>query len=427
MRMVREDDGSLRRLRPGERWSVDDGSVNFCVAVPWPWGGDPCSDRWGVRVGRFQLLPAVDDATDFCAGWSYTIRARDSYRAEDVVAMLAGVMRLAYRPERVVVEGGAWQAARTLEFLRAARVAWEDAKGRPHSKLIEGWFGRLWTVLSVLTDGQIGRYRDEMKRENDLWMRCQAGRLDPRRAFPTLEQALGAIGRGVAYVNEEKIESDAYGRWVPAEAHAAGLAARARPALEEDLSYLAMRERHERTVRRSMVGATALSPLGFPRPYAFGGESLVEWDGARVWVHFDPFEAPVRAAVTLAEPYRDTPAGTILARGLPCLNAAAEVLRDEAGAWQVRWADGLAEAAAAKRLANSAVRRELRALGLDGKRVAAESEVSAPGVGNRVAGIGTTERPPEVDAFREARRTEVDVAELERFEAEEAGLQLAAG
>lgn len=176
-----------------------------------------------------------------------------------------------------------------------------------------------------------------------------------------------------------------------------------------------------------MVGATALSPLGFPRPYAFGGESLVEWDGARVWVHFDPFEAPVRAAVTLAEPYRDTPAGTILARGLPCLNAAAEVLRDEAGAWQVRWADGLAEAAAAKRLANSAVRRELRALGLDGKRVAAESEVSAPGVGNRVAGIGTTERPPEVDAFREARRTEVDVAELERFEAEEAGLQLAAG
>ena len=47
------DDGS-RRLLPGERQVWDDASVNVGVVVPWSRGGDPCSDRYGVRVARFQ-------------------------------------------------------------------------------------------------------------------------------------------------------------------------------------------------------------------------------------------------------------------------------------------------------------------------------------------------------------------------------------
>jgi hypothetical protein len=418
LRMVREPDGSLRRLRPGERWSVDDASVNFCVCVPWPWGGDKCSERWGVRVGRYQLLACLDDAEDFCPGWSYTMRGRDSYRAEDVVAMLAGVMRLAYQPELLVVEGGAWQAARTLEFLRAAGIRTVDAKGRPHSKLIESWFNRLWTVLSTRTDGQIGRYRGEMDRENELWMRCQAGSLDPRRVFPSIEQAMDAMTWGIGYLNAERIESKEYGKWVPQEMHEAGLAAVPRPALAGGLEYLAARERHMRTVRRhGMAAAAALSPLGFSRTYVFGGDELLPWNGARVWLHFDPFVHPVAAVVTLAQDYRDTAAGTVISRSLACLNAAPALLEDEAGQFQVRYADGLAEAARAKRLANAVVRRELRAVGLDGRRVAAESTISAPELAETQAGIGSIESPPPVyRATRAELREQIDVEELERFE-----------
>jgi hypothetical protein len=143
-----------------------------------------------------------------------------------------------------------------------------------------------------------------------------------------------------------------------------------------------------------MVGATALSPLGFPRPYVFGGDALLPWNVARAWLHFDPFVAPVAATVTLAAPFRDTPAGTVISRCVPCLNAAPHVIRDEAGLYQVRFADGLAAATQAKRLATAVVRRELRALGLDGRRVAAEASVSAPDWAERQAAIGTPAAPP---------------------------------
>jgi diguanylate cyclase (GGDEF)-like protein len=87
--------------------------VNFCVVVPWPWGGDKCSDKFGVRVGRFQFLPAIEDASDKCVGLSYVIRARDSYRAEDVVARLGGEEFVLLMPDTSLEE-----AHRRAEALR---------------------------------------------------------------------------------------------------------------------------------------------------------------------------------------------------------------------------------------------------------------------------------------------------------------------
>ena len=63
-------DGS-RRLLPGERQVWDDASVNVGVVVPWTRGGDACSDKFGVRVARFQLLLGIDCATDFVCGYGY--------------------------------------------------------------------------------------------------------------------------------------------------------------------------------------------------------------------------------------------------------------------------------------------------------------------------------------------------------------------
>ena len=56
---LRMSTDGTRRLVPGERQVWDDGSVNVGVVVPWTRGGDKCSERWGVRVARFQLLAAI--------------------------------------------------------------------------------------------------------------------------------------------------------------------------------------------------------------------------------------------------------------------------------------------------------------------------------------------------------------------------------
>jgi hypothetical protein len=253
-------------------------------------------------------------------------------------------------PDACVCEGGSWQAGRTLEFLNAAGVRWHDAKGRPRSKLIENYFNDLWTVLSLESDGQIGRYRSEMERENDILTRCRAGTLDPRRVFPMLQDGLNAIQRAVDFKKAKDVHSDIYGSWVPMEQHQAGMAARPLPALAPGLEFLAARERHERVVRNfGQITARAMSPLGDSHPYSFAGDALTAWNGARVWVHFDPFAAPVVATVTLAKRFRDTPAGTVIARDLRCLTDAPELIRDSRG-WRIEFAEGLAEALAGKPL-----------------------------------------------------------------------------
>ena len=76
-------------------------------------------------------------------------------------------------------EGGAWQAGIAERFLATAGIGLQSAKGRPHEKLIENYWNRLWSPLS-LQDGQIGRYRGEMERENAEFMRVRDGRVDPR-------------------------------------------------------------------------------------------------------------------------------------------------------------------------------------------------------------------------------------------------------
>ena len=375
-----ESTGEPRRLHAGERWCGDDGSVNFCVCVPWPWGGDPCSDRWGVRVGRYQLLPLVDVRGDRCMAWSYTMRGKDSYRADDVVALYDHAFRsCGYYPKEMVSEGGVWQSRRVLEFLRQAGVEVVDAKGRPHQKVIEPWFGRLWTALSMRTDGQIGRYRGEMRRENELLSKCQSGSIDPRRVFPGLEGAMNSIEWAIHYVNSDRAQSAEYGTWIPEEDHARSIAEHPRPAYTLDLGYLAARVREQVTVRRfGMVSVTAESPLGFARKYHFSSSDLIAFNRAKVWVHFDPMATPVQATITLADPFEDHPAGIVTASAVPCLNSAAEMIRDEVGIWRINWSDGIGESIRVKKLSRLAVRRELRALSLDGKRLSAITEISAP-------------------------------------------------
>lgn len=376
LRMARDEGDPNRRLRAGDRQSWDDATINFCVVVPWPWGGDRCSDKFGVKVGRFQLLAGIDDASDYCPGFSYVCRPLQSYRAEDSTGAMYRVWRDSYLPRNVMVEGGVWQSHRALNFYRQVGVQPISAKGRPHMKLIESYWNRLWTPLSMLSDGQVGRYRGENERETDLLMKCQRGSMDPREVFPELQVALGAISQGISHLNRTPVHSKQYGSWCPEERHAAEIAEREPMRIEPGLAWTAYPEVHTRITRRGMVTIKVESPLGFPHPYIFACDDLHEFNGRRVTVHFDPYAHPIAATIVLAEDHAGIRAGSIITNDARTMEGAPEVFQ-ASGGWAIEFDPGALQRAIAMRKAqHRIVRTEYRAL--KGNLALVESVTRAP-------------------------------------------------
>lgn len=330
-------DGS-RRLLPGERQVWDDASVNVGVVVPWARGGDKCSDRYGVRVARFQLLACLDCSTDQCVGYSYVMRANDAYSNFDARSALRSVWSLSgYVPAETVLEGGVWQSRPMLDLLAAAGTSLVSAKGRPNQKLVEGWFSRLWTILPMcLPDGQVGRYRGEMAKETAAWIACREGRRDPRGLFPDVAEFLAALDRAIAHLNAEIIESRTYGNWVPAESY--GRQAAKGHAVPAGLRRFALPVSAVRLLRRQMVSVAAESPLGFTHSYAFAFPDAWRFEGAQVAVRFDPAKIREGALVELAAPFHGFPAGTVVDESAPCVSPAPLVEKAAAG-WAAMWLD----------------------------------------------------------------------------------------
>ncbi|MGN0832603.1 MAG: helix-turn-helix domain-containing protein [Kiritimatiellia bacterium] len=329
---LRRDEETGRLLKPGERQVWDDASVNVAVAVPWAGRGDKAGDRWGWRAARYQLLAGIDCATDFFCGFGYVMRTSDGYRACDVANVMHRVWRQqGFMPKKVVLEGGSWQAKPTLEFLRTAGVGVVSAKGRPNQKLVENYFNRLWTALSIFLPayGQIGRYRGEMRRENLDWMKVQSGSADPRKHFPTLKTFLKALNQAVDYLRWERVESKTYGTWQPQEAYRDAAANGLQ--LVEGLERYALPVVARRQLRRGgMAFVTAETQLeGFRHEYAFATREGWRYDGAPVVVRFDPATAAARGAVIeLAEGWRDCRAGTVIDAAAPCVSAPPDFLSE---------------------------------------------------------------------------------------------------
>ena len=327
---LRRDEETGRLLLPGERQVWDDASVNVAVAVPWAGRGDKAGDRWGWRAARYQLLAGIDCATDFFCGFGYVMRTSDGYRACDVANVMHRVWRQqGFMPKKVVLEGGSWQARTTVDFLKTAGVGIVDAKGRPNQKLVENYFNRLWTALSIFLPGygQIGRYRGEMRRENLNWMKVLSGSADPRQYFPTLKQFLAALNKAVEYLRWERVESKIYGTWSPQDlyqgAEANGLK------LVDGLERYALPVVARRQLRRGgMVFVTAETQMeGLKHEYAFATREGWRYDGAPVVVRFDPATAAERGAVIeLAAAWRDMRAGTVVDAAAPCVSAPPDFL-----------------------------------------------------------------------------------------------------
>lgn len=344
-------DGNERPLRAGTLFESDDGTVNFPVCVPWPHGGDPCSDKWGVKIGRFQLLPIVDVRTRFCPLWHFVIRSKSSYRGEDIVALFGACFADVGMPEALRLERGSWESNIVRESLAMAGVQVITAWTSKQKNAVEGFFDRLWTPLS-LAPRDVGRFRGEHAENTALLSQCEAGRRDPREHLLTVEQAVEQIGRAVSFLNGEPIESKTWGRWVPQALFEQQIAEQPLPRLPDHLRVFFSRERREWTVRKGAVGGKVETPtLSFP--VWFQDSALWEFEGCVVRCFFDPFAPQVIGTLVLVDAWRGYPAGHVIARDVAALELPPQAVL------AADWKDDAAERSLATRKAMAkAVRTE---------------------------------------------------------------------
>lgn len=303
---MRKHHAVKRRLWAGERASVDDATRNVACWIPWPWGGCPCSDKFGVRLGRWQTLVVHDDASSFIPYVSSVFRWQQSYRATDAAAAIYRAERDVVQFDQWSIEGGVWQAKRTLEVLGGRFIS---AKGRPNQKLVESYFGRLWTIMAG-QPGDVGRHRGEIRANSDLYVKARGGQVDPRLHFMSLTQAQEALYGSIQYLNEKRIVSRTYGTWVPKDRWENDLleSPRAVRANADDFLILPVAKTH--TVRNGSIRTTEEGPMGVPMIWTFAGDWLWQHEGRKVTCYFDPLaEWPVVATITLAEGRK--PLGTV--------------------------------------------------------------------------------------------------------------------
>ena len=346
--------GERRPPHTGEVIECDDGTINFPVCVPWTLGGDPCSDKFDVKVGRFQWLLSRDAASRFIPAYSYTMRPRGSYRAEDVVSLMRAYCNQHGKPGRFRFEQGAWKSHLVKNTLKAAGIELQTVTS-PHQKpYIEGLFNVLWTKLSVhFPDAHVGRFRGENKEANDLLVSCQRGSHDPRRYFPMLSDAIAAFDEVIREQNQTPVKSD-IGRWIPAEKWEART--RGGNLSEQDFQLFAPWQRTW-TVKGMSVGGKIPLFEDLSVPFDFSAPWLPKYHGAKVRCHFDPTQPRCNAMLVLSENFHGEPAGKILGQAQQ-INEVAGYVRLVLG-----YGDDPTDAGRrAKQQAASALRREVRTI-----------------------------------------------------------------
>ncbi len=369
-------------LRVGDLSERDDMSNNFLCWVDWPWGGDACSDRYGVRLARGQNLLQIDVRSLFFQSFCFLVRVKDSYRADDIWQWVGN----SYRDHFVPAIGERWErgiwASNKLRGVaiepghtpNAERLGGLTALGRrviesqsPTTKIIENRFNFFQSVCATIP-GQIGRSRGEMERENKLWTECREGRRDPREHFLSIKQATEQIEKKLHFVNHEPVEGLLY-QGIPAEIYQRGLAERddLKP-LAPEQNYLFQRDLKFTTCTKSHALVRFTRPDGQRGGWWFSSLALMKEEGQKLAVYFDS-ENPEAGATVL--PLRGRRAGEAEVPRIACeyVDGAAqfsmspeELSPEQASAYGRRAAF------------NNAVRSEYRALGF-GQRIARRSQV----------------------------------------------------
>ena len=110
-----------------------------------------------------------------------------------------------------------------------------------------------------------------------------------------------------------------------------------------------------------MAQVSAVNALGQNGEYHFGSSCLSDFNGAKVWVAFDPFTEPMTAVVELAEKRDGFREGKIIDGAAPCLSMRRKIARGCDG-WGIAWEDGLTEGVAARKALPRRVAESVRAI-----------------------------------------------------------------
>jgi hypothetical protein len=400
----------------------DDGTFNFAAWIPWAMGGDPCSDRFHVRLGRWQFLPAVD------AGWTrmylcfaIVCRPRGSYSRHDIRALIYMLCRSYGLPDAFRFERGPWESDDVVRLIRAllGETGLQTVHSPDQKAIIEGGFSLLWEYLSQI-DGQVGRYRGDVEAGNILVQKCRAGRADPRDHFPSLAQCTNAVTAALARANARTVDS-IYGKFIPEERHELLKAQRPWRPLPADMEYKFAPFVREWTVCKGTVGGDIPILEDYSAPFYFAHEDLWRWNGHKVRLYFDITATPCLAAVESTENYNGYRADEIICRaellgGLPHFCRGQLGLADEQCERQVKW----------RSAALSALRMDLRALGPRGQVTAAVSEErNGSGSFARVeTGLANTQPPishaaPHAEKTLPARRGGWRLQQMEEHDQEQ--------
>jgi len=304
--------GKEHAMIGGDLFECDDMSVNQLFWYEWPYGGDPLSDMFGVRLGR-QMLACRDVARGKWLGFDLIGRVRDAYRAEDVVRFLGrigethGLPRLGFR-----LEHGVWAARavrgvkdtsdeRENEVLGSVRDIVDihyvnNAKGKGG---LEGAFDFLQSLLA-LEGIHIGRVRGEYERATSAMLKCAQGRMHPGDAGFLHISALAAkiesamdradarpkMGRLIQGVSQEMWSSD--------------IAASPLSQVPEEKRHLFMPVKQIRRIEGGHV-RYKVPHYGHLFSFAVPGRCAHLGNGYRLLVCFDPADPHAGAQVFDAE------------------------------------------------------------------------------------------------------------------------------
>jgi hypothetical protein len=306
--------GEERFARAGDILEADDSTINFPVCVPWDRAGlpgHPCADRYGVIVGRFQWLVAIDVGEMYVPGFSYTARPRSSYRGEDILSLLHTIFKQHGLWQRCRFEQGVFKSDLVTNALKKLGIQLTTVHS-PHAKaFIEGLFNLLWTKLSDIP-GQVGRYQGEMEEENKLLTSCQRGATDPRKHFPMLADAIAAFTRAIQERNTQWVNSQNYGSWIPEQRWTQRKDEGRLTPLDPQREWLFSPCVRTWTVRGAQLGGTIPFFEGLSIRFDFGASWLSDYHGCEVQAYFDPFAPECPATLVLAQDTRDHKAGEIL-------------------------------------------------------------------------------------------------------------------
>jgi hypothetical protein len=383
-------------MQPGDWFGGDDATPGIGVCVPCNEVITPCSERYGVLLGRFQWLAFHDCRTDKLLGWDYVVRPRGSYRAEDILCGMGAVTRTHGVPRQGwQFEGGTWNSnlvRQCIELLQCSH--WRTYS--PHQKAIESVFNRVWTRLALqFPHADMGRFRNENEANCRLYEACKRGQRDPRRFFPPLSVVVRVFEEEVARHNAKPIDSKQYGRWVPDEFFARATAAAPLRPFSAPMAFIFSPFSAERTVRGMLVRCRVPMFENFSVPFEFGADWLPKYHGKKVRLHFNPREPQCVATAILQEAACGKRPGEVLGEA-PLVSETARQIR-----YILEWGDDDQRAGYVQhqRAANF-VRRETRGIGAGGRVEYSKSE-NRDGFGH----IGIVERDKHPIAPAEDTRT----------------------